>query len=169
MSKQLLHLNQVKGANKDTLADELKCLIDNVKHFSNPVNFKADLPYEDNVNGQICLVIDEDSFYIWNEQLSSWHKKQYISTESRLSLLSITNNGQTEFHTDISIGVANGVSDTSTVFVMINGQMQLPEVDYIVLEDHDNQGKMLIKWISKDFILESDDIIYITYDILKFR
>jgi hypothetical protein len=170
MGKQLLHANQITGILKANLQEELVSILDRTKYFNTPVATKTDLPVSDtNIDGEMRLVLDEDTIYVWHASVSGWRRKQYVSTERRMTLMPVVNNTQTDFPTQIGIGVADGVIDLNTVGLMINGQWQHPTTDYIPEEDENNPGKMLIKWVSNDFKLEVDDVIYIIYDILKFR
>ena len=169
MGQQLLKARQVTGITQENLQEELEVLLAGAKHLEAPVATRSLLPVRGDINGQMRVVLDEATIYVWDELVAGWRRKQIATAERRMTLLTSSDEHLGVLLTPIGIGIDGGVVDLKSVGIMINGQWQHPTVDYIPEENPADIGKMQIRWVSKDFALETDDTIYVIYDILKFR
>lgn len=169
MGQQLLKARQVSGVTQENLQKELEVLLAGAKHLEAPVATRSLLPVSGDINGQMRVVLDEATIYVWDELVAGWRRKQIATAERRMTLLTSSDEHLGVLLTPIGIGVDGGVVDLKSVGIMINGQWQYPTADYIPEENPADIGKMQIRWVSQDFALETDDTIYVIYDILKFR
>lgn len=146
-------LSQLKRNNINfrTFQEQYEKLEQNAQHIRKPVRTRGELPFDGNIDGTKCLVIDEGVEYYWDENIQNWQpilgqvfrvenqkfqrwKKHYVAKE-----------GQTDFVTDITFDVEKNHID-----VYVQGILQDEGIDYIEL---DNRTIRFLTPIPKDAIV----------------
>lgn len=161
---QQLRQKQIRGQLNETLEEDIKQLHDSSQFYDTPVKTKSELPLEGNSDGDMRVVLDEDSIYTWDEDTHTWLTKYDYYTNSISLDLVINQDSQSIINTGIKVGVVNGMVSETTVKLSVNGILQKEVRDYIVKIDTDSN--CVIEWKSRDFQLEISDTITMSYDIL---
>jgi hypothetical protein len=160
-AKQVVKADQIKGMYGVSLEDDIKIIVDKAMNYDKPVQTRNDLPMTDNQVGDVRLVMSEGKFYQWNG--TDWEPTKDIHIESRQLEFTITQDGQSIIPIDIEVGVVNGIASMDTIQLLVNGIIQKKNTDYTA-DIQDN--KVVITWISPDFMLETTDSVQVVYDIL---
>lgn len=165
MSLQQLNTSQVKGVASATLTGDLIDIVDKAVTYDRPVATTEDLPMVGNQDGDLRLVLDIDSFYTWDEPTQQWLTKRDKSTEARAVDVTIINDNQVSFTTELLVGVEGGIASLGTIRISINGILQAKQ-DYTLGVTGQVPPRLIISWESTDFPLETTDTLTVEHDIL---
>ena len=161
---QQIRQKQVRGQLSDSLHEDIALIAEELKYFDPPVKTKADLPLDNNEDGNIRVVLDENAVYSWNADKGEWITRHDTYTEAKSTQIILDIDGQTTINTGIKVGMPNGMPSLSSVQLFVNGFLQREGSDYNVSIDTD--FNCMLEWISRDFQLEISDAITISYDTL---
>ena len=131
-------ISQLKrnDVNYRTFKEQFEELEGNTSHLRPPVRTKGELPFDDNVDGSQCLVVDEGVVYYWDSELQNWQPTlgQVFRTESatfkRWKKTFTAIEGQTDFFTGVLFAVGQ-----SEIDVYVQGLLQDVDVDYIEFDE----------------------------------
>lgn len=132
-------LGQIKrnDINYRTFEEQFEELEGNTSHFRNPVRTKGELPFDGNVDGTQCLVVEEGVVYYWDEEIQNWQAtlgqvfKMDTATFKRWKKVYIATAGQVEFMTEVLFEPGRNELD-----VYIQGMLQDVDIDYTEMNDH---------------------------------
>lgn len=156
--------DQIRGVNFDTLFEEVNYITEQQLSYDKPVRTVSELPLLNNQFGDTRMVIDEATFYVWDDVKRVWITKRDKSTEKRTTTISVEIEKQLIFNTNINVGSIGGISSLLTVEFKVNGVGQMINHDYIV--GMDANKNLVCEWKATDFDLEIGDFIILEYDIL---
>lgn len=131
-------LSQLKrnDVNFKTFKEQFENLEGNTGHFRPPVKTKGELPFDGNINGAQCLVVDEGVVYYWNDEIQNWQptlgqvfKMDEVSFQRWKKNFKATA-GQQEFYTDVLFSYGKHEVD-----VFVNGILQDVEDDYMEIDN----------------------------------
>lgn len=132
-------LGQIKrnDINYRTFEEQFEELEGNTSHFRSPVRTKGELPFDGNIDGTQCLVVEEGVVYYWDEGIQNWQPtlgqvfKMETATFKRWKKVHIAKLNQQEFMTDVLFEPGRHELD-----VYIQGILQDVDVDYVEINNH---------------------------------
>lgn len=131
-------LSQLKrnDVNFKTFKEQFESLEGNTGHFRPPVRTKGELPFDGNINGAQCLVVDEGVVYYWDDEIQNWQPtlgqvfKMDEASFQRWKKNFKATAGQQEFYTDVLFSYGKHEVD-----VFVNGILQDIEDDYMEVDN----------------------------------
>lgn len=131
-------LGQIKrnDVNYASFQQQFEELEGNTSHFRHPVRTKGELPFDGNVDGTQCLVIEEGVMYYWDEAVQNWQAtlgqvfKMETATFKRWKKVYLATKDQTEFLTEVLFEPGRSELD-----VYVQGLLQDVDIDYIEVNE----------------------------------
>ncbi len=132
-------ISQLKrnDVNYRTFKEQFEELEENTSHFRTPVRTRGELPYDGNVDGSQCLVIEEGVVYYWDTNIQNWQPilgqvfKLDKTTFKRWKRAFVAKAGQTEFILDV-----NYETGLHEIDVYLQGMLQDVNLDYVEVDNH---------------------------------
>lgn len=160
-----MSLQKIRQTIVYNLKDDLGEINNKIKTFDEPVRTFNDLPMNGNDTGDLRVVLDESSLYVWNEESKLWCKtKSNGSGYSKTLFFTVSENNQTIINTGIRFdGIGEYQTNSEVINLYLNGILQNNSNNLYTVEKINEE--LIVKWnySSGENSLINGDIIGIEF------